>query len=222
MTDWPERLDAKYRRARRAGYLMIVLSEQDGDVRQAAILDAMSRRRSGSDRLSTPRSVASRVSQVRFSINWQWTAIRLQYDRLMTRSRLSTELMPYEHMKIVADMDFLVIILRRFLRTAEQARQIPSGCQSQLRLATKVFYSRWGNLTDIRNALEHPDTTAMFPVPAVSFPMHEDSGSQFVFMWPGGNLDLGKLFDDAQTILKAILGVIEPLEAERDTVPHRS
>jgi hypothetical protein len=130
--------------------------------------------------------------------------------------------MPYEHMKIVADMDFLVIILRRFLRTAEQARQIPSGCQSQLRLATKVFYSRWGNLTDIRNALEHPDTTAMFPVPAVSFPMHEDSGSQFVFMWPGGNLDLGKLFDDAQTILKAILGVIEPLEAERDTVPHRS
>ena len=140
----------------------------------------------------------------------------MQYERLMARSRLSTELMFYEHMKVVADMDFLVIILRRFLRTAEQARQIPSDYQSQLRLAIKVFYSRWGNLTDIRNALEHSDTTTMFPVPAVSFPMHEDSDGQFVFMWPGGNLDLGKLFDNAQSILKAILGVIEPLEAERD------
>lgn len=146
----------------------------------------------------------------------------MQYERLMARSRLPTELMLYEHMTIVADMDFLVIILRRFLRTAEQARQIPSDCQSQLRLAIKAFYSRWGNLTEIHNALEHSDTTAMVPVPAISFPMYEDSGDQFVFMWPGGNLDLGKLFDDAQSILKAILGVIEPLEAERDAGPHRS
>jgi len=113
-------------------------------------------------------------------------------------------------------MDFLVIMVRRFLRTAEQARQIPSDRQWQLKLAIKVFYSRWGNLTDVRNALEHSDTAAIFPVPAASFPVLEDSGGQFVFMWPGGNLDLGKLFEDAQSILKAILGVIEPLEAERD------
>jgi len=33
--------------------------------------------------------------------------------------------MLYEHMRTVADMDFLVIMVRRFLRTAEQARQIP-------------------------------------------------------------------------------------------------
>jgi hypothetical protein len=124
--------------------------------------------------------------------------------------------MLYEHMRTVADMDFLVIMVRRFLRTAEQARQIPSDRQWQLKLAIKVFYSRWGNLTDVRNALEHSDTAAIFPVPAASFPVLEDSGGQFVFMWPGGNLDLGKLFEDAQSILKAILGVIEPLEAERD------
>jgi hypothetical protein len=138
----------------------------------------------------------------------------MQYEHLMARR--SPELMLNEHMKIVADMDFLVIMVRRFLRTAEQAAQIPSDCQSQLRLAIKVFRSRWGNLTDVRNALEHSDTAAMLPVPAISFPVLEDSGGQFVFMWPGGNLDLGSLFEDTQSILKAILKTIEPLEAERD------
>jgi hypothetical protein len=166
--------------------------------------------------VAAPRSVASRVSQVRFSINWQWPAIRMQYERLMERSHQSPEQMFYEHMNTVADMDFLVIMVRRFLRTAEQARRIPSERQPQLKLAIKIFYSHWGNLTDVRDALEHSDTATMSPVPAISLPTLGDSAGQFVFMWPGGNLDLGRLFEDAQSILKAILGVIEPLEAERD------
>jgi hypothetical protein len=125
-----------------------------------------------------------------------------------------------EHGRTVADMDFFVIMLRRFLRTAEQARQIPSDCQSQLKLPIRLFYSRWGNLTDIRDALERFDTTAMFSVPAMSYSMHGSRNNrQYVFMRPGGNLDLGKMFKDAQSILRAILEVIEPLEAERDADP---
>jgi hypothetical protein len=175
----------------------------------------MPRRRAGSERLSAPLSAASRVSEARFNINWQWTAIKMQYDRLMERSGKSMELRLHEHMNIVADMDFLVIVLQRFLRTAEQARQIPSDDQANLKLAIRIFHSRWGTLTDIRNALEHSDSTAMFPVPAIAFPTHKDGDGQFIFMWPSGNLDLGKLFDDALSIRRAIAGVIEPLETER-------
>jgi hypothetical protein len=50
----------------------------------------------------------------------------------------------------------------------------------------------------------------MFPVPAASFPPAEHSSGQFVFMWPGGNVDLGKLYEDAQSLLKAILKLVEP------------
>jgi len=187
------------------------------DVRQAARLtteerypDIVPRRHSDSHCTSGPRSVTSLISQVQFNLNWQWPAIKMQYERLKERSRLPPERMLYEHMQMVADMDFLVIMARRFLRTAEQARQIPSQHQPQLKLAIKAFYSRWGNLTAVRNALEHSDATAMFPVPAASFHTAEHSSGQFVFMWPGGNVDLGKLYEDAQSLLKAILKLVEP------------
>jgi hypothetical protein len=99
-------------------------------------------------------------------------------------------------------------MVRRFLRTAEQARQIPSDNQQQLKLALRVFRSRWGNLTVVRDALEHSDTAAMLPVPAIGLPENEDHAAQFVFMWPGGNLDVVKLFADACSILQAIKAVI--------------
>ena len=121
-----------------------------------------------------------------------------------------------EHMQMVADMDFLVIMVRRLLRTAELARGIPSVHQSKLKQAIKVFNSKSGKLEAIRNALEHADKAAMLPLPAVGIPMSGHGDGHFIFMWPGGNLDIGKLFEDAQTVFKAILRVIEPLEAERD------
>lgn len=141
----------------------------------------------------------------------------MQYERLIERSRLPPERMFAEHMQMVADMDFLVTSVRRLLRTAEFARQIPSDHQRQLRQAINVFKSRWwANLKAIRDALEHSDTAMMFPVPAVGIPVSGHGDGQFIFMWPGGNLDLGKLFEDAQSVFRAILRVIEPIEAERD------
>ena len=133
----------------------------------------------------------------------------MQYERLIERSR-QPERMFAEHMQMVADMDFLVTAVRRLLRTAELARQIPSEHQSQLKLALKVFNSRWGNLKAVRDAMEHFDTTeAVFPVAAVGIPASGNGDGEFTFMWPGGNLDLGKLYEDARSIAKAVVSIIE-------------
>lgn len=153
-----------------------------------------------------------RVADVRFHINWQWPAIDMQYQRLIERTRLSADNMLVEHMRIVADMDFLVTAVRRFLRTAAVARQIPSEDQHQLKLALKVFNSRWGNLKPVRDALEHSDTAANFPVPAVATTVTGNGEGEFIFMWPGDNIHLTKLYEDSRSILKAILGIIQPLE----------
>ena len=161
--------------------------------------------------------MAARVVQVRFHINWQWPAVKMQYERLIARSSLTVGQMPAEHMRMVADMDFLVTSLRRFLRTAELARQIPSEHQPQLKLALSIFNSRWwSTLKAVRDALEHFDTTAMFPAPAVGIPASGSGEGHFVFMWPRGNLDIGKLYEDAEPIKKAIVSIIGPIEAQRD------
>jgi hypothetical protein len=153
-----------------------------------------------------------RVADVRFHINWQWPAIDMQYERLIERSQLSPDRMLTEHMRMVADMDFLVTAVRRFLRTAAVARQIPSENQQELKLALRVFNSRWGNLTPVRDALEHSDTAANFPVPAVATTVTGNGENEFTFMWPGGNLHLTKLYEDSRSVLKAMLGVIQPFE----------
>jgi hypothetical protein len=155
-------------------------------------------------------------SRVQFNVNWQWPAIRMQYERLLERSRLPPERIFAEHMQTIADMDLLVTAVRRLLRTAEFARQIRSGHQEQLKQALSIFNSKWGNLTAVRNALEHVDNmTIGFPLPVVGFPAPRLGGGNFTFAWPGGgNLDLGKLYADAQRIVRAIVSVIQSAEAD--------
>lgn len=161
-----------------------------------------------------PRSALGRVLNVRFHLNWQWPAIKMQYERLIQRSNLPPERRLYEHMLMVADMDFFVIMVRRFLRTAEQARQIPSEYQIDVKRAIGVFNSRWKNIIRVRDALEHFDKAGMFPVPAGAYPTSGQGDAEFTFLWPGGNLEISKLYEDARSILQAILRVIEPIEAE--------
>jgi len=160
--------------------------------------------------------VADRASRVRFNVNWQWPAIEMQYERLIERSRLPPERMFAEHMLMVADMDFLVTSVRRLLRTAAAARKVASEQQPQLKLALGTFNSRWGNLTKVRDALEHSDTAADFPLPAVGIPASGQGDGEFTFMWSGGNLDLGKLYADACSIVRAIVSVIDSAELESD------
>jgi hypothetical protein len=131
----------------------------------------------------------------------------------MKRSQLPLGRQMFERMLMVADMDFLIIMARRFLRTAAQARQIPSNNQVQLKRAIGVFNSRWPHLTKVRDALEHFDRVAMFPVPVTAVPTSPNAHEQMSFMWPGGNLDIGELFKDAQSILSAILKVLEAAKA---------
>ncbi len=160
--------------------------------------------------------MANRIAQVQFHLNWQWPGITMQYQRLMDRSKQPMELRFAEHMKLIADMDFLATAIRRLLRTAELARQIPSERQEPLRLALCCFKSRWWpSLKAIRDALEHLDMSGDFPAPAVAFPASGDGGT-FTFMGRHGNLDLGKMYEDARSVAQAIARVIEPLEAEHD------
>jgi hypothetical protein len=173
-------------------------------------------RSSGGGDIKEPLPVAARVLRVRFNINWQWPAIEMQYERLIARLSLPPERLLAEHMRMVADMDLFVTSVRRLLRTAQSALRIPSDCQPQLKLAVKIFDSRWGMLTDVRNALEHPDGPGMFPVPAIGLPTSGRGNGDFIFMWPGGNLNLGRLYEDARSITRAIVSIIEPIEAECD------
>lgn len=175
----------------------------------------MSRGRGPRGPVNGPLPVANRISQVRFNLNWQWPAISMQYERLMERSRLPMERLAFEHMRTVADMDFLVTAVRRLLRTAGLARQIPSTHQEQLDRALRIFHSKWGNLTAVRNALEHSDTTGDFPVPAIGIPTSGQGDGEFTFMWSGGNIDLGKLYANAQSVAQAIAAVLESAEAGR-------
>jgi hypothetical protein len=155
---------------------------------------------------------------VRFHFNWQWPAIQMQYERLMERASQPQERMLVEHMRTVADMDFLVTAMRRFLRTAQVALQIRSKYHAQLKLALRIFESKWWtSLKEIRDALEHVETPAAgFPVPSVRIPSNENGAGEFILMGPHGNLDMGKLYEDARSIAKAIASIIEQVEGEHD------
>jgi hypothetical protein len=153
-----------------------------------------------------------RAAQIRYGINWQWTAIKMQYERLMAYRPIQpgslVEAAAREHMRGVVDMDFLVTAVRRLLRVAEQARR--SGCDTNgdLKLPTRLFNSRWGYVVHVRNTLEHVDSPG---VPIV--PMQSSSpNGRWNFLTPENNLSVQDLFEDAAKLCKAIYKVIEPYE----------
>ena len=73
-----------------------------------------------------------RAAAVRYGVNWQRTAVKMQYERLMTRSMaLPDDLAEQalrEYTRGVIDMDFFVTAVGRFLRVADQAKR--SGCDA--------------------------------------------------------------------------------------------
>jgi hypothetical protein len=152
------------------------------------------------------------ISQVRSYLNWQWPGITMQYQRLIERSRQPMEVRLAEHMETVADMDFLVTAIQRFLRTANLALRISSENRPQLSVAKRIFESKWrASLTEIRNALEHVENPgAGFPVPAIGIPRDGSDDGEFILMGRRGNLDLPKLYEDAEKIAKAISSVVGP------------
>jgi hypothetical protein len=107
-------------------------------------------------------TMSRRAGQIRYHLNWQGTAIKVQYDRLAANMYVDPEDSVLEsmnsHMRAVVDLDFLVTSVRRLLRVAEQARSFGLDPKRELKLAIKVFNSRWlPYLVDIRNTLEHVD-----------------------------------------------------------------
>ena len=152
------------------------------------------------------------AAAVRYGVNWQWTAIKMQYERLMARPTLSpgdlVEHAMHEHMRGVIDMDFLVTAVRRFLRVADQAKR--SGCDSkgELKIAIKIFMSRWSHVIDARNSLEHFDQPGSGLVPAQS----SNSEARWQFATSAGSIDMQRLFGDAEKLCKIILKVIDPFK----------
>ena len=153
-----------------------------------------------------------RAAQIRYGVNWQWTAIKIQYERLMARKPMQpgdqVGEAALEHMRGVVDMDFLVTAVRRLLRVAEQARR--SGCDTNadLRLPMRLFSSRWSHVIDVRNTLEHVDSSGLPIVPMQS----SSPDGRWLFLTPGSNLNVQDLFEDTVKLCRAIYRVIEPYE----------
>jgi hypothetical protein len=148
-----------------------------------------------------------RVAQIRYDVNWQGTAIRMQYERLVAHLDLSLEDRWRAHMRAVVDLDLLVISVNRLLNVAERTRRFGCDSNGQLKRATKIFRSQWDSqLTDVRNALEHLDQGGAGIIPV-------EGGGTLLFVWRGGQVDAHKLFNAADNLCRVICRVIEPLES---------
>jgi hypothetical protein len=155
--------------------------------------------------------VRLKAAQIRYSVNWQGIAIKMQYERLRANMHVDPEASVGEvlssHMRAVVDLDFLITSVRRLLRVAEQTRRFGLDPKKELKSAIQIFNSRWGrHLVDIRNTLEHVDGPGTPFVPS-------RGGGAISFAYPGGQLDAGKLYDAAIELHKAICRAIEPFES---------
>jgi hypothetical protein len=160
------------------------------------------------------RSPHQAAASIRFNLNWQWTAIKLQYDRLVNNVMVPNDLIEVsmrKHMNGVVDMDFFVIAVHRLIVVAEQAKN--SGCDlnKELKPAIKDFKSRWGNIAAARNALEHIDDQR--PERAL-LPTSSSSGDWQLGM-PGNSLKVHEIFRDAQILARTVSKVIEPYEPQQ-------
>jgi hypothetical protein len=152
------------------------------------------------------------ATNIRFNLNWQWTAVKLQHERLAANVLSPDDLVEEsmrKHLNGMVDMDFLVVSVHRLLLVAKQAKS--SGCDTSgtLKPVIKDFESRWGHIISARNALIHIDDkrpkTALLPI--------SSTNGDWQFGMPGNSIDMHELFKDAHTLAKAIAKVIEPYES---------
>ena len=158
------------------------------------------------------RLLQQRANAIRFAVNWQWTAIKMQHERLTARTFSPDDLVEAvvrEHMRGVVDMDFFVIAVRRFLRVAIKAKK--SGCDAAgtLKPIIRNFETHWDHIIDARNWLEHVDGQN---AEGTLLPVHSSNGD-WHFTRAGKNVDVNELFKAADELCKAICLVIEPYES---------
>jgi hypothetical protein len=73
----------------------------------------------------TDRRPEQKVAELRFNLNWQWTAVKMQYGRLVSNAISQDDTLGalvHKHMAGIVDLDFLVMSVHRLLRVAHQAR----------------------------------------------------------------------------------------------------
>lgn len=158
---------------------------------------------------TSPRVVPlrDRVAEVRYDVNWQGTAVRMQYERLGAHLELPQEEQLAAHMRAVVDMDFLVTAVRRLLRVAERARRIGVDGSGELREAVRAIAPQSAQVVRVRNALEHFDQQKVGIVPVAG-------GGSVSFMWASGQVDVHELYKAAEDLRKAIWRVLERAEQE--------
>lgn len=154
-----------------------------------------------------------RVAAIRYNLNWQGVALKLQYDRLRART-ISPDSLPeltgYEFMSGRVDMDFLVIVVRRILRLANQAKGSGLDIDGHLKPMVRDFESRWEHVIDARDTLEHIDE----PKADRSLVPVSSSNGEFIFLMPGKSIDLQQLFIEADSLCQAIGNVIKRYESK--------
>ena len=154
--------------------------------------------------------IQTRVAAIRYHLNWQGVALRLQYGRLKAQPLSLTNFVGFETMSGVVDMDFLVVVVRRIMRMVHQAKRSGLDTEGCLKPVVEDFERRWSHVVDARDTLEHIDQPradrSLVPV--------RSSKGESIFLMPGKTIDLDQLFTDAEELCRAVGRVIRPYETE--------
>jgi hypothetical protein len=149
-------------------------------------------------------TIHQRVAWIRFHLDWQGSALLLEYNRL------SSETGSLNSFAQLADMDFLIIVVRRILRVAQKAKGSGLDTGKLLKSIVTDFENRWERiLIDMRNELGHVDQPK---VSRLFVPMRSTAG-ELKFLLPSGSIDLRELFSDTDKLCRVIAEVIRPYES---------
>lgn len=153
-------------------------------------------------------TIEQRVAWIRFHLDWQGSALLLEYNRLRSATDLSNSFAQ------LADMDFLIIVVRRILRVAQKAKESGLDANKLLKSTVQRFEARWGRaLIDLRDEMEHIDQ----PKASRLFVPVRSTAGELIFLLPGGSIDLHELFNDTEKLCRVIAEVIRPYESAAST-----
>lgn len=149
-------------------------------------------------------TIQQRVAWIRFHLDWQGQALLLEYNRL------HSETDSLDSFAQLADMDFLIIVVRRILRVAQKAKGSMLDTNKLLKPILTAFENRWQRiLIDLRDELEHVDQ----PKASRLFVPVRSTAGDLTFLLPSGSIDLRDLFADTDKLCRVIAEVIRPYES---------
>ncbi|MGO9077952.1 MAG: hypothetical protein ACLQDY_02770 [Streptosporangiaceae bacterium] len=142
--------------------------------------------------------LTKRTGYIRYELNWQATALRMQYERLVHHLGLSENERLLGYMQSVTDLDYLVITAHRIYRLADIAKGYGIDRDGELKDVIGAFRRDWKpKLIKIRDALEHLDHGSVGLLP------YEGDGV-ITFASILGPIDVHELYKAADELCQAI------------------